>query len=206
MLLVLLFHTIYVVDFFVNESWYTRTIDIAHDHFGFMLTWGDAVFLPSAYTLQAQYLARNPVYLTRLQALAILVLGLTGYAIFRSANHQKDLVRSTDGKCSIWGKPAKFLRNKYYTSDGKQHESLLLTSGWWGTARHVNYAADLLQSWAMCATCGFTHLLPWTYFFFMAVLLWHRARRDHRRCRAKYGPGWDKYCQLVRWRIIPGVY
>lgn len=34
MLIVIVLQTIYVVDFFVNEDWYTRTIDISHDHFG----------------------------------------------------------------------------------------------------------------------------------------------------------------------------
>lgn len=34
MLVVIALQTIYVVDFFINENWYTRTIDISHDHFG----------------------------------------------------------------------------------------------------------------------------------------------------------------------------
>lgn len=34
MLGVIALQTIYVVDFFINENWYTRTIDISHDHFG----------------------------------------------------------------------------------------------------------------------------------------------------------------------------
>jgi len=37
------FQAIYVVDFFANEDWYLRTIDICHDHFGFYLAWGDLV-------------------------------------------------------------------------------------------------------------------------------------------------------------------
>ena len=32
----------------------------------------------------------------------------------------------------IWGKPAKILKTKYYTSDGKEHESMFLISGFWG--------------------------------------------------------------------------
>lgn len=47
MLVVLALQTIYVVDFFWNEDWYTRTIDITHDHFGFMLAWGE--FVGSSY-------------------------------------------------------------------------------------------------------------------------------------------------------------
>lgn len=31
MILVIALHAIYVLDFFANEDWYLRTIDIAHD-------------------------------------------------------------------------------------------------------------------------------------------------------------------------------
>jgi hypothetical protein len=47
MLLVTFFHFLYVLDFFYNEDWYLRTIDITHDHFGFNLAWGDTAFLPN---------------------------------------------------------------------------------------------------------------------------------------------------------------
>lgn len=206
MIIVSMFHLIYVVDFFYNEDWYTRTIDISHDHFGFMLAWGDTTFLPCLYTLQVQFLARYPTYLTRTQSIALLAIGLTGYGIFRSANFQRDHVRARDGKCQIWGKPAEFIRCKYTTSDGKVHNSLLLTSGWWGVSRHANYLADLMQAWAMCATCGFTHFLPWSYFFFMCTLLYHRSLRDEKRCQSKYGKYWEEYCQKVKYRILPGVF
>jgi 7-dehydrocholesterol reductase len=61
MMLVTWLHAVYVVDFFYNENWYLRTIDIAHDHFGFYLAWGDSAWLPVMYTLQAVYLVYNPV-------------------------------------------------------------------------------------------------------------------------------------------------
>lgn len=201
-----LLHAIYIVDFFLNEDWYLKTIDITHDHFGFMLAWGDTIFLPAFYTLQTQFLARRPTHAPTWQNLSILALGLAGYAIFRSANHQKHLARATDGACTLWRRPATFLRCTYTTADGAAHDTILLTSGWWGVCRHANYLADLLQAWAMCATCGFTHLLPWSYFVYMLVLLTHRVWRDEARCRAKYGEKWDEYCRQVRWRLVPGVY
>lgn len=206
MMLVILFHSIYVVDFFYNEDWYTRTLDISHDHFGFLLAWGDTTFLPTMYTLQAQYLARYPTHLSTMQTLALLALDIGGYAMFRSANHQRDIVRGNDGNVKIWGKPAEFIRCKYRTDDGKEHNSLLLTSGWWGITRHANYLADLMQAFAMCATCGFTHILPWFYFCFLFGLLVHRAGRDEQRCLAKYGKHWEKYCELVPYILIPGAY
>ncbi|KAK5166306.1 uncharacterized protein LTR77_008567 [Saxophila tyrrhenica] len=206
MCIVLLFHTIYVVDFFLNEDWYTRTIDITHDHFGFMLAWGDTTFLPAFYTLQAQYLARYPAYLSTAQSATVLVLGIGGYAIFRIANHQKDYVRSRNGNAILWDRPATFIRCNYRTSDGKEHSSILLTSGWWAVSRHSNYLGDLILAFAMCAACGVNHVLPWSYFFYMTVLLCHRVWRDEHRCHIKYGKKWEEYCAKVPYRIMPGVW
>ena len=206
MLLVNLFQFLYVVDFFYNEDWYLRTIDVSHDHFGFYLAWGDTAFLPTLYTLQAQYLGRYPVHLSTLEATLILTIGLFAYWLFRSVNNQKDLVRSTSGQVDIWGKPAEFIPTQYKTKDGKTHQSLLITSGWWGFSRHANYLADLMLSWAMCATCSTTHLLPWTYFFFISVLLWHRIHRDEQRCAKKYGKYWDVYTTTVKYKLVPGLW
>lgn len=173
---------------------------------GFMLAWGDTTFLPTFYTLQAQFLARYPTHLSTSHALAILYLGLSGYTIFRWANHERDYVRSRNGNANLWGRPATFIKTIYHTDDGKEHHTILITSGWWGVCRHANYLADLLLSAAMCATCGFTHVLPWSYFIFMCIFLRHRAERDEQRCSSKYGEKWEEYCQKVPYRIIPGVY
>lgn len=51
---------IYVLDFFWNETWYLKTIDICHDHFGWYLGWGDCVWLPYLYTLQVRSRAVSP--------------------------------------------------------------------------------------------------------------------------------------------------
>jgi 7-dehydrocholesterol reductase len=37
-------------------------------------------------------------------------------------------------------------------------------------------------------------------------LLIDRSIRDDIRCRRKYGQYWAKYCELVPYRIIPGVF
>eukprot|EP00158_Paraphelidium_tribonemae_P008658 Partr_v1_DN28644_c1_g1_i2_m50421 putative )-reductase len=206
MVLVNWFHFCYVIDFFINEDWYLRTVDIAHDHFGFYLAWGDSVWLPFMYTLQSHYLVRNPVTLPAWAAAGVFALGMFGYYIFRSVNYQKDLIRRTNGDCLIWGKPAKMIRAKYTTSDGKEHSSILLCSGWWGLARHFNYTGDLVLSLAMCASCGIDHILPWFYVVYMTILLMDRIRRDDARCSGKYGKYWTEYKKVVRWNLIPYIY
>lgn len=206
MLIVMLLHFIYVVDFFANEDWYLRTIDICHDHFGFYLGYGCMAVLPNIYTIQCQYLARYPVDLSNCQATAILTLGLGGYAIFRSANHQKDIIRSSNGRCSIWGRQPEYMRCSYTTEDGRKHESILLCSGWWGFARHSNYLGDLMQSFALGFACSSEHFLPWFYTFLLSSMIINRLPRDEARCRRKYGKAWAVYCSKVRWRLLPGVY
>ena len=112
-----------------NKTRYLRTIDICHDHFGFYLAWGSIAYLPTMYTLQSQYLARQDVQLPYLAATLILTIGLGGYVLFRSVNSQKDVARRTQGKCLIWGREAQFMPCTYITSDGKSHTTILLTSG-----------------------------------------------------------------------------
>jgi 7-dehydrocholesterol reductase len=131
---------------------------------------------------------------------------MVGYYIFRAVNNQKDRVRSTNGNCKIWGKPAQVIRTQYTTSDGKLHKSLLLTSGFWGVSRHFNYVGDLLISSAMCLTCGFGYVIPYFYIVYMTILLVQRIERDHQRCSGKYGKYWEEYCRAVPYKLIPYVY
>ncbi|KAF9431094.1 erg24, C-14 sterol reductase [Entomortierella beljakovae] len=53
---------------------------------------------------------------------------------------------------------------------------------------------------------GLASPLPYFYPIYFAVLLIHRSLRDEEKCRKKYGKDWDKYCEIVRWRIIPYIY
>lgn len=206
MILVNVLQAIYVLDFFWNEAWYLKTIDICHDHFGWYLGWGDCVWLPYLYTLQGLYLVYNPVQLSTASSIGILILGLTGYYIFRMTNHQKDLFRKTDGNCRIWGKKPAYIECTYTSVDGKKHHSKLLTSGFWGLARHFNYTGDLMGSLSYCLTCGFHHILPYFYIIYMTILLVHRCIRDEHRCSSKYGKEWKHYTDVVPYRIVPGIF
>lgn len=52
----------------------------------------------------------------------------------------------------------------------------------------------------------FEHFMLYVYVTFLVVLLAHRALRDGRRCAGKYGQDWERYCRLVPYRIVPGLY
>ncbi|CAO1636847.1 unnamed protein product [Sympodiomycopsis kandeliae] len=193
MWLVLLFHAGYVVDGLWNEPAILTTMDITTDGFGFMLSVGDLTWVPFTYTLQARYLAFHPVYLGVSGTIAILAFNGLGYYIFRVANLEKNNFRN--------GKDKKNLKYMTTSSGGK-----LITSGWWGVSRHPNYMGDLIMGLAWSLPCGFHTPIVYFYAFYFLALLIHRQIRDDEACRLKYGKDWDKYCELVPYRIFPYVY
>lgn len=197
---------LYVLYFFWKESWYLKTIDIHHDHFGWMLAWGDCVWLPYMYTLQALFLVFHPIQLSTGYAAFVLALGLIGFYIFASANNQKDRFRRPEGEKLIWGRKPVSIPCEYTTQDGTIRKSSLLVSGWWGIARHTNYTGDLLLSLAYSLACGGAYLFPYFYFVFLSILLVHRCIRDEKRCRDKYGLQWTEYCKQVPYRLIPYIW
>ena len=197
MILVVAFQVAYVADYFFHEAAILTTWDITHEPFGWMLAWGSLVWVPFTYSLQAYYLVDHAHALPPLAIAGIVALNLAGYVIFRGANLQKHRFR-LDPESTVWGRRPEFIQTA--------HGARLLTSGWWGIARHLNYLGDLLMALAWCLPTGFRHPLTYFYVAFALVLLVHREARDNARCREKYGNDWDEYCRRVPWRIVPGVY
>lgn len=68
-------------------------MDITTDGFGYMLNLGDLSWVPFVYTLQARYLAFNPVVLGTLRSTLLIVANCVGYYIFRASNNEKDEFR-----------------------------------------------------------------------------------------------------------------
>ncbi|KAI8968396.1 ergosterol biosynthesis ERG4/ERG24 [Mycotypha africana] len=196
MVLVNVFQAWYIFDALLNEASILTTMDITTDGFGFMLAFGNLCWVPMMYSLQARYLADHPVDLSTPYLVAIVVLQLIGYWIFRSANSQKDTFRKNPNDPSVAG------LQSIQTRAGTR----LLTSGWWGKARHINYFGDWLMSVAWCLPCGFNSWIPYFYSIYFAILLIHRERRDDDKCRNKYGDDWNRYCSIVKYRIIPFIY
>jgi len=146
MIMVNIFHFVYVLDALVHEPSILSTMDITSDGFGFMLAFGDLTWVPFIYSLQSKYLAHNPTVKTYFWihsingvkelsvgfASLILVIHTMGYLIFRGSNSQKDRFRRNPEHPSV--RKLKTLK----TSSGKK----LIISGWWGMARHINYTGS----------------------------------------------------------------
>ncbi|KAI8943411.1 Delta(14)-sterol reductase [Plenodomus lindquistii] len=234
-ILITVAQTIYTFDALYMEPAILTTIDIIADGFGMMLSFGDLVWVPFTYSIQTRYLSVYPVDLGFKGVAAVLAVQGIGYYIFRAVNNEKNRFRTNPNDERV--KHLKYIE----TAAG----SKLLVSGWWGTARHINYLGDWFMSWSYvlptalsgyviknAATAPVTatqndayffkdsygkYVVPgeakgwgmiFTYFFmvYFAVLLVHRERRDEEKCRRKYGKDWDRYVELVPWRIIPGIY
>ncbi|NWR69392.1 LBR protein, partial [Centropus unirufus] len=196
MILVNSFQLLYVVDALWNEEAILTTMDITHDGFGFMLAFGDLVWVPFVYSLQAYYLVGHPNAISWPVAAAITTLNCIGYYIFRSANSQKNNFRRnpSDPKLAY----LKFIP----TATGKG----LLVTGWWGFVRHPNYLGDIIMALAWSLPCGFNNILPYFYVIYFICLLVHREARDEHHCKQKYGLAWERYCQRVPYRIFPYIY
>lgn len=197
MLLVVAFQFVYVLDYFVFEEAILTTLDVMHDGFGWMLCWGDVVWVPFVYCLQAYYLLVQPVSLPPIATAGIVSLNLAGFVLFRWSNLQKHTFRR-DPDQPIWGQAPAVIATR--------NGAGLLVSGFWGIARHLNYTGDLMMALAWGLACGLGSPLPYFYFVYFTLLLVHRERRDHKRCAARYGRAWQAYTRRVRWRFVPGVY
>ena len=232
MIMIILFQSLYVMDALYMESSILTTIDITTDGFGFMLAFGDLVWLPFIYSLQARYLAVYPVNLGPWGVGGILAVQGLGYYIFRAANNQKNRFRTDPSDPRV----------SHLESIKTKAGSRLLTTGWWGVARHINYTGDIIMSLSYSLptgiagyvinyntiTPGAKFLSPeglrirttvtqgeargWgmlvTYFYvlYFIILLVHRERRDEEKCKRKYGADWDEYKARVPWRLVPGIY
>jgi delta14-sterol reductase len=229
------FQALYVLDSYWMESAILTTMDITTDGFGLMLSFGDLAWVPFVYSVQVRYLSMYPLSLGLLGTAGVLIVLGVGYYIFRGANNEKNRFRTNPEDPRV--AHLKCLETK--------SGSKLLISGWWGTARHINYLGDWIMAWAYCLPTGiagflarhstvtpepgqagsfvyggpgnYTQVEPgaakgwgmiFTYFYivYFGVLLVHREMRDEEKCIRKYGDDWKRYREIVRYRIVPGIY
>lgn len=221
----------YVLEGQYAESGVLVMMDIITDGLGYMLTFGDIVWVPFLYSTQTRYLSVYPLQLGWAGVSAVSAVFAVGLYIFRASNTQKRVFRTQPDHPSVKG--MSYIQTRRGTR--------LLADGWWGVARHINYFGDWLQASPFSLPTGIAGymIVPagtvtvagasvatmldgrevvqgaargwgmiYTYFYvvYFASLLIHRERRDDIACAEKYGEDWDKYKKAVRWRILPGIY
>lgn len=196
---------VYISKFFLWEMGYMCSMDIQHDRAGYYICWGCLVWVPSVYTSSSFYMATHAPDISPAVALAIFVCGLLMIWINYDADKQRYVFRQTKGECIIWGKKPRRIVAEY-TSGDSIRKSLLLLDGWWGVSRHFHYMPEILGSFFWSLPALNTGLVgPYFYVIFLTILLTDRAFRDDDRCRKKYGPYWQQYCDEVPYKIVPYI-
>ncbi|MGH7353497.1 MAG: hypothetical protein ACRELS_02850 [Candidatus Rokuibacteriota bacterium] len=193
MLLFEAFTLLYVANYFHFEHGMRFTWDVLEERFGWALVWGDWVLVPFFYSLPGWYLVDRVSPPSLPAAVGLIAMYVFGFWLFRGANAQKHQFK-LDPSAPVWRRPPETIGGR------------LLVSGFWGIGRKLNYTGELILYYAWTLPCGLASPVPylpalWLTFFFL-----HRARRDDRRCRQKYGALWAAYCERVRWRMVPFLY
>lgn len=196
MMLYLIFWYLYLFTHYIREDFMLWTFDIIEDHFGFMLVWGDMVYVPFLYSIAGWYVVDNiRQQISMTWIIATLLIHFVGHYIFRESNWQKFDVRKYGSDVIIWRKKAKLLQGR------------LLISGFWGIGRHVNYTGEIMVYLSVALCCGTTSYVPYLLPLSLFILLSQRAARDDHRCRNKYGDKlWGEYCKIATFRMIPILY
>jgi delta14-sterol reductase len=124
-------------------------------------------------------------------------LFLGGWVLTRGANMQKYVFKTRPERTFLTMAPRPL-------TDGRNS---LVTGGFWGLARHINYLGEILQAVAIALVVGFPAVSTvWLYPAYYVGLMVTRQLDDDKICRVKYGALWDDYTRTVRYRIVPFVY
>ena len=188
------FWWLYLFTHFINEEFMISTWDVIAENFGFMLIWGDSVYVPFWYSIGGWYIADEQKNISNVAVAGLLILHIVFHYVFRASNWQKHDFKKFGNEARIWGKEPKVLEDK------------LLLSGFWGICRHLNYTGEIGTYFSFALCCGTAHVVPYLLPLSLVILLVHRGHRDDNRCRQKYRTLWDKYCRVVRYKMIPYVY
>jgi len=197
LILLLVAQNLYVADAMFFEDTRLSSLDITTEGLGFNLALMDLAWVPFMYCYQTHYMfVTNQLQACNWALVLITLLNVLGYLIYRGSTSQKDNFRRLPHSPSVAH------LDTVPTATGKN----LLISGWWGLCQKPNYLGHLLMMTAWALYAGFGSVIPYINVICMLLLLVHRQRRDSTYCQRKHGAAWTRYCQHVRYRIIPYVY
>ncbi|KAG7108006.1 hypothetical protein HYQ44_012821 [Verticillium longisporum] len=185
----------------IISSW-----DIYYEKWGFMLIFWNLAGVPMSYSHCTMYLANHHPSEYKWNSFALVALYISylfAYWIWDTTNSQKNGFRAEERGQLVSRKtfpqlPWQTIKNpKTITSD---KGDVIMVDGRLGYARKIHYTCDVY--FALLIT-GFRSPFPWFYPVFFSIMAIHRAERDHRRCREKYGEAWKQYEQEVPYLYIP---
>jgi 7-dehydrocholesterol reductase len=144
---------VFVAKFFWWEAGYFSTLDIILDRAGYYICWGCLVWVPCFYTFSSYYMVAHPPIVSTTTALLIALLGLLAILLNYRVDYEKQMFRrAPDGKCNLWGKPARFIVAQYKDSSGNVQTSKLLLSGGCNSCREISVVVfrSSFLFWVLC--------------------------------------------------------
>jgi Delta24(24(1))-sterol reductase len=209
--IVSLAHLLYVNACAKGEHYIPFTWDITTERFGWLLSFWNLCGVPLVYAHPALLIATNarsmPRHSSAWYALLSCVL-LLAYWQWDVANADKNEFRARE-KGSVPPR-ALFptfapLRPAPQCLRLRSGRTLLL-EGMWGRARKFHYTMDMAMALVVALAASDAGPTAWAHFAFIVPMLVHRAFRDERECRRKYGAEWDVYVRAVPYRFVPGLW
>lgn len=123
---------IYLAKFFAWETGYFNTLDITLDRAGFYLCWGCLTWVQIFYTFASMFMVGHPCQVSSFGAIAIFIYGLVSTLLNYAVDRQKEIFRTNNGQCHIWGRPAKYLVSFVFSEKWWSSTHILLSfQGCW---------------------------------------------------------------------------
>ena len=197
----------FIAEYMFFENVHLYTYDLFAEKIGFKLCWGCLFFYPFFYGIGGLSLAwqESRTDISFPISICCLFLFFCGWIITRGANLQKYYFRVNPANKTFTFGP--------FTVDQRCVPGThILCSGWWGAAKHFNYTGEILQGLAISLPAVLisnslaSAVVPLAYPVFYCALFIPRQIDDDALCQQKYGEKWNKYSEIVTYRMIPGIY
>ncbi|GAB6027078.1 Delta(14)-sterol reductase [Chamberlinius hualienensis] len=186
-----------VLDYVLYEDNYLTTMAMKHDGVGFKFVFTKLVLEPMLISYHARYILINSY---NLQAEAFMIFI---FACVAGCTFWHRFVLADKGLFSRDKNHAEVDSYDYIlATNGKR----LLVDGWWKNCRHPNYLCAICLSLVCCLVTGFSGILPYTYFIYLAIYNVYRIKQNEDLCRFEYGEAWDVYCKKVPYKLIKYIY
>ncbi|KAF7794249.1 hypothetical protein EIP86_005382 [Pleurotus ostreatoroseus] len=196
-----------------GEECIPQTWDMFHEKWGFLVIFWNFAGVPFSYIYSVVYMSTHDPENYRFSTPTyILLYGtlLTAYYIWDTAMSQKSRFKMqrqgiTEFRKTFPQLPGGTIQNPKYIQTA--HGNCLLVDGWWAYSRKPNYVADWVMSLSWGLVQGLCSPIPYFYSVFFITLREHHTHDIlTNRCAVKYGKDWERYCSIVKYKFIPGIY
>ncbi|XP_026475537.1 delta(14)-sterol reductase-like [Ctenocephalides felis] len=198
LILVTALNIFFHLDLVFHEKQLTATFEIQNEGTGFMLLLKDNLY-PFVTAFPVKYILYRNIRAPSIALAFIIGMFFVGYLLFRYNNNMKYAVRINPADYRI------NYKDLYITFSGKK----LLLAKTWGFVRHPNYLGHIIVlvtfSFALLWSAPF-NVISFLPLIIRVIFLLHRAARDGRQCEKKHGASWTRYCNVVKYKIVPHIY